>query len=112
MSQPPNFIFIGRSGCGKGTQTQLLIKDLASKGQDMFYISSGDLFRDLAKQDSQVGHLIAQTVSDGRLPMDELATSLWTHTIAYKTKAEQGILFDGAPRKVWEAEHLDRFMNF
>ena len=40
------YIFIGRSGCGKGTQAELLKKYLESKKKEVFYLESGTRFRE------------------------------------------------------------------
>ena len=49
-----NFILFGRSGCGKGTQADLLEK----KFGNMLKISSGDLLRNLSEQDTNAGRKI------------------------------------------------------
>ena len=48
------FIFIGRSGCGKGTQAKLIIEHLKEKTPDIphFYLETGESFRKLMAEDS------------------------------------------------------------
>jgi len=106
--QPLNFVLIGRSGCGKGTQVKLLME----KFGNLVVISTGDLFRDLAKQDTATGKIINQTISTGGLPYDEMATTLWMHAIAYRIKENEGIVADGMPRRLSEAKAYDRFMEY
>lgn len=108
MKKPLNFILIGRSGCGKGTQAKLLMKHFGN----LFYIYTGDLFRDLAKADTDTGKRIKKIISEGGLPFDDLATSLWMYKAAYNVKENQGILFDGSPRRLQEAKNIDEFMEF
>lgn len=108
----PNFILIGRSGSGKGTQAELLVKFFANRGQNLFYISSGQLFRRLAEKDTDLGQRIKKIISEGGLPPEEIAMALWASEIAFNLKSDQGLIFDGAPRKLWEAEHLDRFLKY
>jgi adenylate kinase len=108
MSKPYNFVLIGRSGCGKGTQAKLLME----KYKNLYYISSGDLFRDLAKADTDVGAKIRKITEAGGLPFDDLATTLWMHKISYNVREDQGIIADGMPRRLSEAENFDRFMEF
>jgi len=103
-----NFILIGRSGCGKGTQAKLLLE----RFPNLFYISSGALFRKLAQCDTQVGHKIKAVIEKGELPFDDLAISLWMTEIAYNLKEEQGICLDGAPRRLEEAKALDHFLTY
>lgn len=103
-----NFTLIGRSGSGKGTQAKLLMKHFGN----LYYVYTGDLFRDLAKADTDTGKRIKKIIEKGGLPFDELATTLWMHKIAYNIKENQGIIFDGSPRRLDEAKSLDEFMEF
>ncbi len=52
--KPLSFALIGRSGCGKGTQAELLMKHFGN----LFYVSTGGLLRDLAKLDTSAGKVI------------------------------------------------------
>lgn len=108
MDKPYNFVLIGRSGSGKGTQAKLLME----KYKDLYYISTGDLFRELAKTDSAVGAKIRKILKEGGLPFDDLATTLWMHEISFKVKENQGIIADGMPRRLNEAKNFDQFMEF
>jgi len=103
-----NFVLMGRSGSGKGTQAKLLME----KFGNLFYISTGDLFRDLASQETDVGQRIKKIIETGGLPYDDLATTLWMREIAYKVKEDQGIMADGFPRRLNEAENLYQFLEF
>jgi adenylate kinase len=108
MDEPYNFVLIGRSGCGKGTQAELLIE----KYKNLYHISTGDLFRGLAKADTAVGAKIREIIKEGGLPFDDLATALWMHEISFKVKENQGIIADGMPRRLNEAKNLDHFIEF
>lgn len=108
MSKALNFTLIGRSGCGKGTQAKLLKEHFGN----MYYISSGDLFRDLAKANSDTSIRVQKIITEGGLPFDDLAASLWMHNLAYNLKEDQGLILDGSPRRVNEAETLDRYLEF
>lgn len=108
MKKPLNFVLIGRSGSGKGTQAKLLMEHFGN----FYYISTGDLFRGLAKADTDVGDHIRKLLKTGGLPSDDLATMLWMHEIAYNVKKDQGIMADGFPRRLPEAKNLDRFLEF
>lgn len=105
---PKNFVLIGRSGSGKGTQAELLMK----KFGNLIYISTGDLFRDLAKADTAASRKVEKILKEGGLPYEDLATTLWMHEISFKMKECQGFIMDGAPRRRMEAENLDRFLDF
>ncbi|MFY9458057.1 MAG: nucleoside monophosphate kinase [Candidatus Spechtbacterales bacterium] len=108
MTKPFNVILIGRSGSGKGTQAELLTK----KFSHFYYLATGDLFRDLAKSDSDSGKRVKKILDEGGLPMDDLATTMWMHNLAYNLKEEQGLLADGFPRRLPEAKSLDAFLEF
>ena len=106
--QPFNFVLIGRSGSGKGVQSDLLMK----KFPYLKHIVTGDMFRNLSSQDTDTAYRINETLKRGGLPFDNLATMLWMHEIAFTIKREDGILLDGAPRRIVEAENLGRFLDF
>ncbi len=106
--KPINLILIGRSGSGKGTQAELLVEYLGN----IHYVSSGQLFRNLSTQETDIGRRTKVIVEEGGLPPDELAIALWLHNIAYHVAPEQGIIFDGAPRKLDEARHLESILKF
>jgi adenylate kinase len=108
MDKQLNFTLIGRSGCGKGTQAKLLMKEFG----DFCCVSSGDLFRDLSKADTDTSIRVAKIVKSGGFPPDDLAITLWMHELAYNLRENQGILADGFPRRLNEAEALDRFLEF
>lgn len=108
MGKPLNFVLIGRSGSGKGTQAKLLMEHFGN----LFYISTGDLFRDLAKTGTDTGNRVKKILAEGGLPYDDLATTLWMREIAYKIREDQGIIADGFPRRLNEAKNLDQFLKF
>ena len=108
MNKVLNFTLIGRSGSGKGTQAKLLMKHFGN----LFYLATGDLFRDLSKANSDTSIRIKKILKEGGLPFDDLASALWMHELAYNLKEDQGFILDGAPRRVNEAQTLDRFLDF
>lgn len=103
-----NISLIGRSGCGKGTQAKLLMKHFGN----FFYISTGDLFRKFKTIDTATSSRIKKILKEGGLPFDDLATTLWMHEIAFNVKEGQGVLFDGAPRRLPEAKNMMEFMDW
>jgi adenylate kinase len=108
MNKILNFILIGRSGCGKGTQADLLKKHFGN----LHHFSTGDMFRALAKAETAVGAKIREVISKGGLPLDDIATTLWMHAISFELKESEGLLADGFPRRLLEAKNLDRFLDF
>ena len=108
IGKPLNFVLVGRSGSGKGTQAKLLME----KFGNLHYFSTGDFFRDLASQNTDAGERVRKIIETGGLPYDDLATTLWMHEIAYKLKKEEGLMADGFPRRLNEAKNLDQFLEF
>lgn len=108
MKASKNFVFIGRSGSGKGTQCELLAK----RFDNIWYISTGELFRKLAKANTVTSRKMEAILKEGGLPLDDLATTLWMHDIAFNVKEGQRFILDGAPRRLVEAQNLDRFLDF
>ncbi len=107
-NKPFNFILFGRSGSGKGTQAELLAKYFGN----MLQVSSGDLMRKLAEQNTDVGKKIKDTINQGKLPYAQIASTLWMHEIAYTLKENQGLICDGFPRRPQEAEELHEFLEW
>jgi len=106
--KPFSFSLLGRSGCGKGTQADLLIK----KFGNLFYVSTGGLLRDTAKLDTAAGKKIKEILERGELIPDFAIIGLWLRELCVNLKENQGILLDGAPRRVSEAKAADEFMDF
>jgi adenylate kinase len=107
----PNFVLLGRSGSGKGTQATLLI------GNKYFselcqYISTGNLFRELADSNTSVANKVDVMLKAGKFPPDELAIALLVHEISFKVRDGDRFILDGFPRTRAEAEMLDRFLEF
>jgi adenylate kinase len=95
-----NIILIGPPGSGKGTQIKEIKKYL-----DVEVISTGDITRDLAKQNEE----IKKTLSRGELISDEVLLA----EIDLKLKnigKDKAIIFDGFPRSLTQAEKLEHLM--
>lgn len=95
---------VGRSGCGKGTQAKLL---QAKTGFQV--INTGDLLRRRGQKQDSVGRIVKQVLGGGGLIPTPIVFSLWMPVLE-KLKDEgtaTGIIFDGNPRKLYEAQMLD-----
>jgi adenylate kinase len=111
MTKPLTFVFLGRSGSGKGTQAEMLIQRLGAT--DALYIITGRLFRNFAQKNTVIGRKIADNLRTGELPPDWLASALWQLELAENLrKDDQMIVFDGAVRRVQEAITLEAVLGW
>lgn len=111
---PKSFIFIGRSGCGKGTQAKLL-SDYLKKidpEKDILYIQTGAEFREFIKGHSHTQKLSKEIYDKGGLQPEFLAVSMWLNVLVNKYHGNEYLIFDGTPRKYHEAGTLDSIFSF
>jgi len=107
------FIFIGRSGSGKGTQAELLIKHLTqTQSAPVVYIETGRHFRDLINQPTYSSQLAKAVSEKGDRQPDFLADYLWSDFLIHKLKGGEHLVFDGTPRSLVQAQTLDTAMTF
>jgi adenylate kinase len=93
---------MGPPGSGKGTQAKKL------SGQfGMAHLSSGDIFRAEKASGSDLGKALGQYMNAGQLVPDETVVEVMAKAIA-SSSAKGGLLLDGFPRTVAQAEALDR----
>lgn len=105
------FVFIGRSGCGKGTQAGLLELFLKELGYDVVKITTGDLGRELAREPALIGTLTKKLLDEGKLFPSWLAIFLNMRAIvSVLTDAGRVVIIDGAPRRLFEAQSFDELM--
>ncbi len=98
-------IFLGPPGAGKGTQAQVIAKDLGA-----LHISTGDMLRAALKAGTSIG-LKAKTFMDkGELVPDEVVIELVLDRIS-KDDAKKGFILDGFPRTKVQAEKLDAALS-
>lgn len=112
---PKAFIFIGRSGCGKGTQADLLMAHLCKAGDKLcknLHIESGALLRDFSKGDNFTQQKIKSVLSSGVLVPESIIVALWTDFIIANFNGSENMIFDGTPRKLHEAQLLDNALRF
>ena len=96
-----NIILIGAQGSGKGTQA-----DMLSQALGIPHVASGDLFRKAFEEKTELG-LKAKTYLDrGELVPDELTVAMVLGRLA-EADCRQGVLLDGFPRTVAQAQALD-----
>ena len=101
MSNRIYLVLLWAPGSGKGTQSQLLQKKLGIP-----QVSTGEIFRDNLKNQTQLG-LLAQSYMDrGDLVPDEVTIRMVEDRLA-QTDVAQGAILDGFPRNLIQAQALD-----
>jgi len=95
-------IFLGAPGAGKGTQAAEVAKELK-----LAHIATGDMFRDAQKKGTALGLKAKEYMEKGQLVPDELTVAMLLERIAQPDCA-QGVIFDGFPRTLGQAEALDK----
>ena len=98
-------VLLGPPGSGKGTMAHLLEERLKVR-----HISTGDLFRREIQRRSTLGRAVQRYVSSGRLVPDDLVVRVMTGQLSARLLS-LGLVLDGFPRTVGQAEGLDRFLN-
>jgi adenylate kinase len=87
----PNLIILGPQGSGKTTQAELLAK---KTGFTLF--GAGDVLREIAQQDSELGRTVHQTVNvEGRLVPPELISEVMKEKVATVPNDRGLIPYDG-----------------
>lgn len=97
-----NIVIFGAPGSGKGTQSDRIIAEFG-----VAHISTGDVLRAEIKKGSELGKLAASIINDGNLLPDSLITEILAKTLDSLDKNIPGVIFDGFPRTIAQAESLD-----
>ena len=100
-----NIIICGAPGCGKGTQSDLIVEKYGLK-----HLSTGDLLRSEIAEKSELGKEAESYISKGNLVPDQMIFDILSKAIAEQTKNSNGIILDGFPRNVAQAEALEELM--
>ena len=95
-------ILLGAQGSGKGTQAELLSQTLGVP-----HIASGDLFRKAIDEKTELGLKAKAYIDRGELVPDDLTVTMVVKRLE-EPDCSQGVLFDGFPRTVAQAEVLDK----
>ncbi|HNT97357.1 MAG TPA: adenylate kinase [Elusimicrobiales bacterium] len=98
-----NVILLGFPGSGKGTQAKAVAARLG-----MLHFSTGDIFREEIAKKTPLGEKVQSYLASGRLVPDEVVIEVIKSRV---TGAGKGILFDGFPRTVEQAQALDEFFD-
>lgn len=97
-----NIVIFGAPGAGKGTQSDYIVERYG-----LTHISTGDLLRKEIADQTELGIRIKSIMNAGQLVSDDIVIAMIDNAIAHDT---HGILFDGFPRNVAQAEILDQLL--
>ena len=98
-------ILFGPPGAGKGTQSAKLIEKYT-----LIHISTGDLFRKHLKEGTTLGRLAKEYMDKGNLVPDRVVIDMVDESISSHNNIS-GIIFDGFPRTISQAQALDKLME-
>lgn len=98
-------VMMGAPGAGKGTQAERLAEELG-----LPHVSTGELFRAMLKSDSKVGRSVRGYMDSGSLVPDDIVVSMVQDRLE-EEDAQEGVILDGFPRTVAQAEALDKMLK-
>jgi adenylate kinase len=95
-----NLILLGAPGAGKGTQAELLMKQLSIPG-----ISTGNMLREAVANGSEVGKKAKYCMDNGLLVSDDIIMDIVAERVA-QPDCKNGFILDGVPRTLPQAEAM------
>lgn len=98
-------IMLGAPGSGKGTAAKIL-----AKKTNLLHISTGDMFREQIKKETELGKLANSYMSQGQLVPDEVTINIVKDRLDWED-AEAGVILDGFPRTLEQAKALDQMLQ-
>ena len=99
-----NIMFIAPPAAGKGTQAELVTKKYSIP-----HISTGDILREISKEDSEIGSYVYETLASGKLVKDEITYQLIEDRLN-KEDCKNGFIIDGFPRNLDQAIEYDKIL--
>jgi adenylate kinase len=102
---PRYIVLLGPPGAGKGTQAKLLIEKTG-----LVHISSGDIFRENIKNQTELGKHAQTFINKGELVPDDVTIAMIKERFSRPDCAD-GALLDGFPRTKAQAEALDKMLE-
>ena len=103
--KPLYLVLLGGPGAGKGTQAERLSQNLGIP-----QVSTGDLFRENLKEETELGRLAQGYMERGELVPDDVTVAMVRERLS-RPDAAEGAILDGFPRTVAQAEALDELLG-
>ncbi len=100
-----NIILIGHPGSGKGTQAKLLEKKFHTP-----HISTGDMFRAIAQENTSLGKEVCEIINSGSFVPDDVTLRVVKERIS-RDDCKNGFILDGFPRNGKQAMELDKIVK-
>ena len=100
-----NIVFLGAPGAGKGTQSMRVAKKMG-----LAHIATGDLFRQAMEKGTEQGRKARSFIESGKLVPDEVTIQMVLERVA-APDCLGGVIFDGFPRNLNQAEALDKALR-
>lgn len=102
-----NLVIFGAPGSGKGTQSERIIDRYG-----LYHISTGEVLRDQISRGTELGKLADTYISQGHLIPDNLMVQVLADEIDnHPDEVKRGIIFDGFPRTIPQAEALTKLLK-
>jgi len=100
-----NLVFLGPPGAGKGT-----IATRAKEFYGISHISTGDLFRNAIKNETELGKKVKAILASGDLVPDSVTVAMVEERLK-EEDCKKGFILDGFPRTVVQADSLKKMVN-
>lgn len=101
-----NVIICGAPGCGKGTQSELIVEKY-----NLNHLSTGDLLRKEIESKTELGTVAESYISKGNLVPDQMIIDILIKAVDAQDTDKNGIILDGFPRTVAQAEALEKMLQ-
>ena len=100
-----NIMFIAPPAAGKGTQAELVVEKYGIP-----HISTGDILREISKEDSEIGKYVQETLASGKLVKDDITYQLVEDRLK-RDDCKNGFIIDGFPRNIDQAHEYDKILS-